>query len=39
MAAYVLGIAGFVYTLGRWTVVPNNLYWPHGEEAFRVGRY
>ncbi|KAF8997171.1 CAAX protease self-immunity-domain-containing protein [Cyathus striatus] len=27
LAAYVLGIAGFVYTLPRWTETPGSLFW------------
>ncbi|KAF8959177.1 hypothetical protein BDZ97DRAFT_1667489 [Flammula alnicola] len=40
IAAYITGIIGFVYTLGRWTKTTDNFYWPEvGEEAFKFARY
>ncbi|KAF9476205.1 Abi-domain-containing protein [Pholiota conissans] len=39
ITAYVLGIAGFIYTLNRWTVVANNIYWPRKEDVFVIRRF
>ncbi|KAF5315246.1 hypothetical protein D9619_007505 [Psilocybe cf. subviscida] len=40
IGAYVLGIAGFIYALPRWTETPNNLYWPRADDAqFRYAKY
>ncbi|CAA7266053.1 unnamed protein product [Cyclocybe aegerita] len=37
---YLLGIAGYIYVLPRWTQTEANFYWPReGDEAYVYGKY
>lgn len=33
--AYILGIAGYVYTMRRWTLADNSLFWPAPRQTTR----
>jgi prenyl protein peptidase len=35
IAAYMLGIAGYVYAMRYWTVTPGSMYW-YGEGAYAI---